>query len=578
MELSVLRCPQCGAEGRLTRREENGAALWHCAHCGGKFTEESKVREYERLEATIKSSLGSVITEALLREKTEKYYNLRSMLWEKINAKYIDSKAIISICRDIKKLDPQDFLAQFFELANSADEADVADFVNNIDVYENEVFIDLVIDFLLKSMCEEYIAPVNLLIERAYRGHDLKKLGEYMTRLEEEALKIDADMYETKVPRDVFIAYSSKDMDTVLELMRELEDSGLSCFAAFRNLQHGRNAVANYESALKEAIDNCKILVFVSSKNSRTFRCDAFDKELSYIRECDLAANPIYRNNYEALPQEQRKPRVEYRLDDSRSVGADAFMKEFFAGLDYCETLEKTVLRVIQCKKALANPAARFEEARNAGKIHRAEEVRGAVKQINVSVGATLTFGSYQQNGGKQPIEWIVLAKNGSSALMISKYLLDCKPYNTTRIDTTWETSSLRSWLNGDFMREAFTAAEQGRILTTKVSTPNNTAHGTVGGNSTNDKIYLLSIEEARQYFASNDDRKCVPTAYAASKGAYKNKDNGCSPWWMRSPGNNQDYAADVSSDGYAYDVGTNVNFTLNGVRPALWVNFESAE
>ncbi len=383
MELSVLRCPQCGAEGRLTNREENGTVLWHCAHCGGKFTEESKVREYERLEATVRSSLGSVITEALLREKTEKYYNLRSMLWEKINAKYIDSKAIIGICRDIKKLAPHDFLAEFFELANSAEEADVAKYVNEIDVYENELFVDLVIDFLLKSMTGEYIAPTNLLIERAYRKHDLKKLGEYMTRLEEEAVKIDADMYETKVPRDVFIAYSSKDIDTVLELMRELEDSGLSCFVAFRNLQHGRDAVANYEESLKEAIRNCKILVFVSSKNSRSFKCDAFDKELSYIKDYDLAVNPAYRDNYEALPQEQRKPRVEYRLDDKRSVGADAFMKEFFAGLDYCETLEKTILRVIQCKKALNAPrtnstdeARRAEEARKAEEARLAEETR----------------------------------------------------------------------------------------------------------------------------------------------------------------------------------------------------------
>ena len=297
MELSVLRCPQCGS-GKLTKMNENGASLWYCTCCKTKFTEESGEREYERLEATVKSSLGSVITDALLNEKIEKYYNLRSMLWEKINAKYIDSKAIIGICRDIKRIDPHDFLAEFFELANLEDEAEVAKYVDEIDVYKNELFVDLVIDFLLKSMCEEYITPVNLLIERAYRKHDLAKLGEYMTRLEEEAKKIDADMYETKVPRDVFIAYSSKDINTVVELMQELENSGLSCFVAFRNLQHGRDAVANYESALKEAINHCKILVFVSSKNSRNFKCDAFDKELSYIRECDLAANPLYRDNY----------------------------------------------------------------------------------------------------------------------------------------------------------------------------------------------------------------------------------------------------------------------------------------
>ena len=41
MELKVLRCPQCGAEGKLSKIEENGIILWHCAHCAGKFAEEN---------------------------------------------------------------------------------------------------------------------------------------------------------------------------------------------------------------------------------------------------------------------------------------------------------------------------------------------------------------------------------------------------------------------------------------------------------------------------------------------------------------------------------------------------------
>ena len=382
MEFKLLKCPVCGAEGNLKKSETPQGERWSCAYCGSKFAEDNAEREYDKLKGAICDSLAGAIDSALLSEKQNKYYNLRYMLWEKITAKYIDSHAIVTICRDIKKIEPHDFLAEFFELANTADADDVAAYINGIDVYENLLYIDLVLDFLLKSMLPEYITPVNLLIERAYRKQDLQKLGEYMTRLEEEVLKLDAYMYETKMPRDVFIAYSSKDIDTVIEVINAIEESGLSCFAAFRNLQHGRDAVKNYEAALKEAIDNCKILVFISSKHSRSFKCDAFDKELTYIKDCDLNANPMYRNNYEALPQVQRKPRIEYRLDDTRAMGPDIFMKEFFAGLDYCETLEKVIARIIECKRELANPMAihpnQSEDAHRTGRDSTVDTVHTA--------------------------------------------------------------------------------------------------------------------------------------------------------------------------------------------------------
>ena len=367
MELEVLRCPSCGAEGKLRREEQNNLVLWHCAYCGGKFLDESAEREAARLLDTINSAVGSAIDEAFLREKTEKYYNLRVMLWDAIHAEHIDSKRIAEICYDIKKIDPHDFLAEFFELANTASDAAVSEYVNNIDTEKNELFIDLVIDFLIRSMRSEYIIPTNLLIERAYRNKDLERLEKYMTALEAEVVKVSADVYETKVPRDVFIAYSSKDISTVVELIGALEDSGITCFAAFRNLQHGRDAVENYERYLKEAIDNCKIVVFVSSENSRSFKCDAFDKELTYVKQCDVAANPMYRNNYEAMPNRLRKPRVEYRLDNKASMGADMFIKEFFAGLDYCETLEKVVARVIKLRQQLCD----MEKSDEDDRIHK---------------------------------------------------------------------------------------------------------------------------------------------------------------------------------------------------------------
>ena len=40
--------------------------------------------------------------------------------------------------------------------------------------------------------------------------------------------------------------------------------------------------------------------------------------------------------------------------------------------------------------------------------------------------------------------------------------------------------------------------------------------------------------------------------------------------WWLRSPGNDSGHAAEVSNDGTVNEDGSNVNYSLNCVRPAL--------
>lgn len=256
MELHQLRCPACGITDKLAIITENGQELWHCAYCGGKFTERSAEREYKKLEATIQKGLGSVVDAALKQEKTEKYYNLRSMLWGKITAANINSAAIVDICKEILSIAPHDFLAEFFELANSGCDADIADYINKIDVNVNALCMDVVLDFIIKSLKDVYITPTAALLERCGSIFDPKKKQEYLTRFEEEAAKVKDGIYELDVERHVFLAYSSKDMPAVVKLLNLIEENGLTCFAAFRNLQHGKNAVANYEQALAKAIDN----------------------------------------------------------------------------------------------------------------------------------------------------------------------------------------------------------------------------------------------------------------------------------------------------------------------------------
>ena len=204
----------------------------------------------------------------------------------------------------------------------------------------------------------------------------------------------------------------------------------------------------------------------------------------------------------------------------------------------------------------------------------------------NIKVGDTYTFGAYEQDNstsnGKEAIEWTVLDKDGMSLLLISKQALDCQQYNTSYTDVTWESCSLRKWMNGTFLNKAFNAEEQAQIQNTTVSADKNPEYNTNPGNATTDKVFLLSINEVEKYFNSDEARKCAPTAYAKAQGAYTSDSyktaSGAATcwWWLRSPGYSQINAAYVRSDGSVYYSGHPVSDDADGVRPSLWINLDS--
>ena len=203
------------------------------------------------------------------------------------------------------------------------------------------------------------------------------------------------------------------------------------------------------------------------------------------------------------------------------------------------------------------------------------------------SVGSYVTFGHYDQNNntsnGKEAIEWLVLDNDGEYATLISRYGLDAQPYNTQRAEVTWEACTLRSWLNSTFLNAAFTTSEQARMKSVTISNPDNSIYGTEGGPDTTDKVYLLSIDEAGSYFASDDDRVCKATDTAKANGVFTDPGDydstwfGDCIWWLRSPVYSY-FAAYVDldgydgHDGYVRDSEAFVDDNNNAVRPVVVV------
>ena len=159
------------------------------------------------------------------------------------------------------------------------------------------------------------------------------------------------------------------------------------------------------------------------------------------------------------------------------------------------------------------------------------------------NVGDVVTFGSYS---------WYIIGKSDDGVTLLMQNNLMNKAYNDSNTNITWENSTLRTYLNGEFYN-SFSDDDKAKITVTHNENPNNPGNSTSGGNETNDYIYLLSIDEAN---ALSDTIRA----------------NG-SWWWLRSPGDDSIYAAFVYADGNVATDGNRVA-REHGVRPVLNLKF----
>ena len=197
------------------------------------------------------------------------------------------------------------------------------------------------------------------------------------------------------------------------------------------------------------------------------------------------------------------------------------------------------------------------------------------------------------------PVKWRVLSNASGQLFLLSDQNLDVFQYHTDSESVTWEKSTMRSWLNGygvseniggdsgtdytsdHFIGTAFSEKEQKAIAETEVVNDDNPTYGTEGGENTNDKIFLLSVDEARNssYFADNNSRIATNTAYVAGGGKIGGGMLGVGEadnWWLRSPGTDDDVAAYVNDNGGVRSFGPNVDFVITAVRPAFNLDLNS--
>ena len=207
-----------------------------------------------------------------------------------------------------------------------------------------------------------------------------------------------------------------------------------------------------------------------------------------------------------------------------------------------------------------------------------------------MQIGDRLLFGDY---------EWRVLDIQNHTALIITECIVDQRPYHGTYETITWADCALRKYLNGEFY-DSFTTEEKARIAMTLNKNPDNQWYGTVGGADTDDKVFLLSIEEAVcHYFGDSSANLYHPRKNKRYWFERKDENNkrriagfiGESArvwwWWLRSPGRVGVKAAYIHGDGNIGIQGNNIlkgnvggpfhnGNSQGGIRPALWMKINN--
>lgn len=190
-------------------------------------------------------------------------------------------------------------------------------------------------------------------------------------------------------------------------------------------------------------------------------------------------------------------------------------------------------------------------------------------------------------------IKWKVLKNDGNTLMLIADKALDCQSDYNIKLglrEFTWNSSSIRDWLNHDFYNAAFSQRERDAIQSQELKTGANPEYGTDGGYDTYDAVYLLTCEDTinEQYgYCNSADSKSVSrlvgmTDFAHARGVYEEEPregmyyNGVHcDWWLRSPGKSNFELCRVSNGGVKYTSSAPINCV--GVCPVICLDATSS-
>ncbi len=178
---------------------------------------------------------------------------------------------------------------------------------------------------------------------------------------------------------------------------------------------------------------------------------------------------------------------------------------------------------------------------------------------------------------GSPFMPWQVLENKSGRLLVISKYVLDCLPFEDFyKRNTFWGQSSIRKRLNRDYLYALLTEDEISKITPVYINREDDSLSFDIPQDETGDRLFLLSVKEAKRYFR-DDRQRWAPVVKYATRSMLWTVFDKWAHWWLRTPG---ELDADMFyvRDGVIMSVNSTVQgsyFEHFGVRPAMYINME---
>ncbi len=178
-----------------------------------------------------------------------------------------------------------------------------------------------------------------------------------------------------------------------------------------------------------------------------------------------------------------------------------------------------------------------------------------------------------------EPIAWTILNENNGTALILCNMMIDSQQfdYEPDSCSNNYAESTIRKWLNDNFLNTAFDKLQRELILTTTVDNSIESTGYTSNQyacEDTEDKIFLLSYKESTTYLTTNTSKIKKTTDYAQAQGADLDRNPINNSWWLRSPNlHNYSYVWAIDNNGIAFDC--YIYYTYIGVAPAMYIRLE---
>lgn len=245
----------------------------------------------------------------------------------------------------------------------------------------------------------------------------------------------------------------------------------------------------------------------------------------------------ISKSRYDAARQSLKDGDYDTAISGFKALGDFSDAKDQVKAAEYAKAADEAEKGQIGDASELYYQLGDYKDA----KIQYAElEVRIASV---LEKGDTFYFGQHDS----KRLVWTVLDTGDSGILCTSSEAVTMQVFDKDG-SAQWSESSLRAYLNGDYLDEIFSSGEQKFLQKTSLAASNDPDSGTSGGKDTEDKIYIPSYEDVFTYFSP---LKLLTFPESESLAADRGDEKGSTAAWMlRTPGSSKDTIRIVSAGG----------------------------